>query len=51
MYIKVKRTPRASDQFQEFKLRLPFPRPAKDRKDVKNLIVQMTTESSAATTM
>eukprot|EP00590_Aulacoseira_subarctica_P005690 CAMPEP_0172430378 /NCGR_PEP_ID=MMETSP1064-20121228/54192_1 /TAXON_ID=202472 /ORGANISM="Aulacoseira subarctica , Strain CCAP 1002/5" /LENGTH=341 /DNA_ID=CAMNT_0013176375 /DNA_START=1 /DNA_END=1026 /DNA_ORIENTATION=+ len=47
MYIKVKRTPRASDQFQEFKLRLPFPRPANDRKDVKNLIVEMTTESSA----
>ena len=30
---------------QTFKLRLPFPRPAADRKDVKTLIVQMTQES------
>jgi len=30
---------------QTFKLRLPFPRAAEDRKDVKNLIVQMTQES------
>ena len=28
-------------------MRLPFPRPAEDRKDVKTLIVQMTQESSA----
>lgn len=27
---------------QSFKLRLPFPRAANDRKDVKTLIVQMT---------
>merc|ERR1711908_132364 len=27
---------------QTFKLRLPFPRPAEDRKDVKTLIVEMT---------
>ena len=49
MYIKVKRTPRASDQFQEFKLRLPFPRRAADRKDVRNIIVEMT-QASARTT-
>lgn len=42
MYVKVTRTPRASDQPQQFKLRLPFPRPAEDRKDVKTLIVEMT---------
>lgn len=30
---------------QTFKLRLPFPRPAEDRKDVKTLIVQMTQEA------
>lgn len=47
MYVKVKRTPRASDQPQQFKLRLPFPSPAVDRKDVKNLIVQMTQEAAA----
>ena len=29
-------------QGQSFKLRLPFPRAAEDRKDVKTLIVQMT---------
>jgi putative heme iron utilization protein len=48
MYVKVKRTPRASDQPQEFKLRLPFPRKAEDRKDVKTLIVEMT-QAAAAT--
>lgn len=32
---------------QAFKLRLPFPRPAVERKDVKDLIVQMTQESAA----
>jgi putative heme iron utilization protein len=41
MYVKVARTPRASDQSQKFKIRLPFTRPALDRKDVKNLIVEM----------
>ena len=48
MYVKVTRTPRASNQPQQFKLRLPFPRVAKDRKDVKALIVEMT--QAAATT-
>jgi putative heme iron utilization protein len=42
MYVKVTRTPRSSDQPQQFKLRLPFPRPAEDRKDVRTLIVEMT---------
>ena len=32
---------------QTFKLRLPFPRPAEDRKDVKTLIVEMTQTSLA----
>jgi hypothetical protein len=48
MYVKVKRTPRASDQPQQFKLRLPFPRPAEDRKDIKKIIVEMTQAASAA---
>lgn len=48
MYVKVTRTPRASDQPQQFKLRLPFSRPAADRKDVKNLIVEMTQAASPA---
>lgn len=46
MYVKVKRTPRASDQPQEFKIRLPFPRQAADRKDVKTIIVEMTQASA-----
>jgi len=33
---------------QTFKLRLPFPRPATDRKDVKALIVEMTQASAGA---
>jgi putative heme iron utilization protein len=49
MYIKVKRTPRASDQYQEFKLRMPFPRPAQDRADLRSLIVEMTTKATAGT--
>ena len=31
-----------------FKLRLPFPRAANDRKDVKTLIVEMTRAAAAA---
>ena len=48
MYVKVSRTPRASDQPQQFKLRLPFPRAAKDRKDVKDIIVEMTQAAATA---
>jgi len=46
MYVKVTRTPRAGDQPQQFKLRLPFPRQAENRKDVKTLIVEMTQAAS-----
>lgn len=48
MYVKVTRTPRASDQPQQFKLRLPFPRPAADRKDIKTLIVEMSQAAAPA---
>jgi hypothetical protein len=33
---------------QQFKARLPFPRPATDRKSVKDLIVEMTRAAAAA---
>jgi putative heme iron utilization protein len=49
MYVKVTRTPRASDQPQQFKIRVPFPRPAADRKDVKTLLVEMTQAAAAKT--
>ena len=42
MYVKCTRTPRASDQPQQFKIRLPFPRRVVERKDVKDVIVEMT---------
>ena len=42
MYVKCTRTPRASDQPQQFKIRLPFPRKVEERKDVKDVIVEMT---------
>ncbi|KAL7438041.1 hypothetical protein ACHAXM_005973 [Skeletonema potamos] len=42
MYVKCTRTPRSTDQPQQFKIRLPFPRRVTDRKDVKNVIVEMT---------
>lgn len=50
MYVKVKRTPRSKTQFQEFKLRLPFPRQVLERKDVKDVIVEMTRAAASATT-
>lgn len=50
MSVKVARTPQAGDQPQQFKLRLSFPRPAADRKDVKGLIVQMSKEAAMAMT-
>jgi len=46
MNVKVKRTPRSKKQFQEFKVRLPFPRPVTDRKAVKDVIVEMTRSAS-----
>ena len=42
MYVKCTRTPRASDQPQQFKIRLPFPRKITERKEVKDVIVEMT---------
>ena len=48
MFVKVTRTPRASNQPQQFKLRLPFPRRAVDRKDVRTLIVEMTQAAANA---
>jgi len=45
MYVKVTREQGVSFLPQQFKLRLPFPRQAQDRKDVKTLIVEMTQEA------
>ena len=46
MYIKVTRQNAVAFLPKSFKLRLPFPRPAEDRKDVKTLIVEMTQSSA-----
>jgi len=46
MYVKVSRKPKAADQYQQFKIRLPFVRPLKDRKDAKDVIVEMTRASA-----
>ena len=35
-----------SDELEEFKMRLPFPREAKTRKDLKDLIVEMTKKAA-----
>ena len=52
MYVKITRDPDNDDQLpgqpKQFKLRLPFPRPVTERKDVKNVIVEMTQASSKA---
>mmetsp|Transcript_17302 Transcript_17302/g.25860 ORF Transcript_17302/g.25860 Transcript_17302/m.25860 type:complete len:358 (+) Transcript_17302:42-1115(+) len=48
MYIKVTRSPSDTDETQQFKMRLPFPREAKDRKDVKGIIMEMTMAAAAA---
>lgn len=50
MFVKCTRTPRASDQPQQFKIRVPFSRPAENRGDVKTLIVEMTKKAAAAAT-
>ena len=47
MYVKCTRTPRASDQPQQFKIRIPFPRKIEDRKAVKEVIVEMTRDAQA----
>jgi putative heme iron utilization protein len=48
MYIKVTREKPVKYLPQQFKLRLPFPRPAVDRKDVKTLIVELTQAAATA---
>lgn len=48
MYVKCTRTPRASSQPQQFKIRLPFPRKIESRKEVKDVIVEMTRASAGA---
>lgn len=48
MYVKVTREKPVKYLPQQFKLRLPFPRPAADRKDVKNLIMELTNSSANA---
>ena len=59
MYVKVTRTPVVETDGdddgdeeevpkQTFKMRLPFPRKAEDRKDVKNVIVEMTRAAAPA---
>ena len=48
MFVKVTRTPPGKDDVQQFKMRLPFPRPATDRKDVKTVIVEMTRATAPA---
>jgi len=47
MYVKCTRTPKASDQPQQFKIRLPFPRKVEERKEVKDVIVEMTRAAQA----
>ena len=48
MFVKVTRSPVNSEEQQQFKMRLPFPRKAENRKDVKNIIVEMTMAAAAA---
>jgi len=46
MYVKVTRTPKGTDQIQQVKLRLPYPRPIPNPKEIKSIIVEMTQASS-----
>jgi putative heme iron utilization protein len=48
MYVKVTREKPVKFLPQQFKLRLPFPRPAEDRKDVKVQIMELTNAAAAA---
>ena len=48
LYVKVTRTVPVAYLPQQFKVRLPFPRPAVDRKDVRTLIVELTQSAAAA---
>jgi hypothetical protein len=47
MYVKVTRPTAVGFLPQQFKLRVPFPRPASDRKDVRQLIVELTQAATA----
>lgn len=47
MFVKVTRTEPVAFLPQQFKVRVPFPRPARDRGDVKKLIVEMTQAATA----
>lgn len=51
MYVKITRDPENDDRLpgqpKQFKLRLPFPSPVVERKDVKAVIVEMTQASAA----
>lgn len=49
MFIKVTREKPVKYLPKQFKLRLPFPRPAEDRKDVKTLIMELCQPKAAAT--
>lgn len=49
MYVKVTRKPEDSEEMQQFKMRLPFPRRAENRKDVKDLIVEMSKAAAQVT--
>jgi len=46
MFVKVRRKPKAADQYQEFKLRLPFTRQMQERKDLHTVIVEMSKASA-----
>jgi putative heme iron utilization protein len=49
MYVKVTRQHGVGNFLpKQFKVRLPFPRPAVDRKDVRTLIVELTEKAAAA---
>lgn len=48
MYVKVTRKERTEWMPQSFKLRLPFPSAAVDRKDVKMKIMELTQAAAAA---
>ncbi|GAX23338.1 hypothetical protein FisN_27Lh114 [Fistulifera solaris] len=49
MFVKVTREEAIAFLPEQFKVRVPFPRPAQDRGDVKKLIVEMTQASAAST--
>jgi putative heme iron utilization protein len=50
LYVKVTREKPVKFLPKQFKLRVPFPRPAADRKDVKLMIMELTNNAAAAAT-